>query len=79
MLDLEVILEDIIKFGAQYAKSFELQDVEFDNKIRNYCKENLCGHYGTNWMCPQGVGEIEDLKKEVMKFKKVLYIKQFIL
>ncbi|MBU5270469.1 DUF2284 domain-containing protein [Clostridium cochlearium] len=70
MLDLEVILEDIIKFGAQYAKSFELQDVEFDNKIRNYCKENLCGHYGTNWMCPPGVGEIEDLKKEVMKFKK---------
>lgn len=70
MSNLESILEDIIKSGAKYAKTFELKDIEFDNKFRDYCKENLCGNYGTNWMCPPGVGEIDDLKKEVMNFKK---------
>lgn len=70
MLKLDSIIEDIISFGVKYAKPFELQNIDFDNKFREYCKENVCGNYGTNWMCPPGVGEIEDLKKEVMNFKK---------
>ena len=30
--------------------------------------KTLCGKYGTNWMCPPGVGAFEDLKGRVLSF-----------
>lgn len=68
-LNEDVIVKNILNFGAKYAKVFKTEDLEFSSKFRDYCKDNLCGHYGTNWMCPPGVGEIEDLKENIMKFK----------
>ncbi|MEW9097288.1 MAG: DUF2284 domain-containing protein [Clostridiaceae bacterium] len=69
-LNLEIIIEDILNFGAKYAKTFNTEELEFSNKFREYCEENRCGNYGTNWMCPPGVGDIEKLKLEVMRFGK---------
>lgn len=69
-LNEEKITKDILNFGAKYAKSFKVDELEFSNRFRDYCKDNLCGHYGTNWMCPPGVGEIDKLKCDLMKFTK---------
>ncbi|WP_125152049.1 DUF2284 domain-containing protein [Clostridium rectalis] len=62
------IVDFALSQGATYAKYFNPDILVFSEKIRRYCEENLCGHYGTNWACPPGVGPIKELEKEVKKF-----------
>lgn len=33
--------------------------------LRDLCKSNQCGQYGTNWMCPPGVGTYEEVTEEL--------------
>lgn len=68
-LNCENIVSDILNAGASYARCFSPENLVFSSKFRKYCEENLCGHYGTNWMCPPAVGPIEELKEKVMEFK----------
>ncbi|WMJ79295.1 DUF2284 domain-containing protein [Clostridium sp. MB40-C1] len=63
------IIAHIISFGAAYAEEFEPSKLKFSDEIREYCKENLCCSYDTNWMCPPAIGNIQELKKEVIKFE----------
>lgn len=42
--------------------------------LRKACEQNHCGKYGTNWMCPPGVGSIKDLTKKLKQFDKGLVI-----
>lgn len=65
----EQILKDILNLGADYAKIFNPKDLIFSETIRGYCEENKCGCYGTNWMCPPGVGPISECKKEILEFE----------
>lgn len=69
MVDIEGIREDIIIFGHKNPLYFNPKELVFSNEFRKYCRENRCGYYGTNWMCPPGIGEIEDLKKRTSSFK----------
>lgn len=68
-VNYENIVIDILNAGATYAKCFSPHKLVFSSKFRKYCEENLCGHYGTNWMCPPAVGPIEELKEKIMKFE----------
>lgn len=68
-VNYENIIEDILNEGAAYAKYFKPENLVFSSKFRKYCEDNLCGHYGSNWMCPPAVGSIEELKEKVMKFE----------
>ena len=50
------------------------RDLLFYPEIRKICKENSCRNYGTTWACPPAVGTIEECKKRVMQYEKMLLI-----
>lgn len=55
-------------------KGIEIHDIKpdeiiFDEKIRGYCKENKCGRYNNNFMCPPIIGEVEEYKKIINSYK----------
>lgn len=69
MIDFDGIRENIIIFGHKNPLYFNPKELIFSNEFREYCRENRCGYYGTNWMCPPGIGEIDDLKKRALSFQ----------
>lgn len=40
----------------------DTSDIIFSNEIREYCKENKCGKYDKNYMCPPSIGDVSKYK-----------------
>ena len=70
----ENIIAGIKDIGISAAAVFPAADITFDPVFRDMCKQNLCGRYGKNYMCPPAVGEFDDLKNEILSYKTVILI-----
>ena len=49
-------------------------DIVTERALRKACEQNVCGKYGTNWMCPPGIGEIDPLIEKVRSYGDGLLI-----
>ncbi len=64
----------------KYFNSEEITDVRFidfneiifDVRTRNWCRENLCSKYGSCWTCPPGAGPIDSIKNNLMRYDKAV-------
>jgi len=63
---IESFLKDLVD---QYAE-IETENIDFLEEVRKSCELNHCGKYRKNWMCPPGIGSINDLKEKYTKYKK---------
>ncbi len=63
-----------LALGATRAAIVNVSDVQFSDTFRDLCKMNSCGNFEKNWKCPPAVGEYEELKNQVLAFKKGLVI-----
>ena len=68
------IIGDIKDIGVSAAAVFPVADITFDPVFRQMCKDNVCGSYGKNYMCPPSIGEFDDLKNEVLSYKNAILI-----
>lgn len=68
--DFTKLVEQAKVLGATAAGVLNAADINFDEGFRAACEQNYCGKYGTNWMCPPGVGEFEQLKAKVLSYSK---------
>ena len=66
---IENMKNHAIMCGVTRASIIDTSKIVFDETLVFNCQLNSCGHYGTNWMCPPGVGKYEDLVAKVMAFK----------
>ena len=66
-MELNQLLEQSDIF--QY-RIIDVAEIPFSPKVREACKENRCGRYGTCWTCPPGVGEAEILERKLKRFSK---------
>lgn len=73
ILENEIMAESV-RLGATRAGIVDTRDIQFSESFRLMCEMNSCGKYGTNWMCPPAVGEFDELKDQVLEFKKGLVI-----
>lgn len=48
--------------------------IVFNEAFRMSCESNQCGKYGTNWSCPPGVGEPDELMRRALRFEHGLVI-----
>jgi predicted metal-binding protein len=46
-------------------KKVRQEDIVLNPSLMSLCKDNQCGQYGTNWMCPPGVGTYEEVTEEL--------------
>ena len=68
----EKIKETAMQSGMWQTGLIDTHDLMFYPEIRKICKENTCRNYGTTWACPPAVGTIEECKKRVMQYEKML-------
>ena len=50
------------------AQPVDLQEIAFHQELRDMCAMNSCGKYRTNWGCPPGCGEMNELAQMVRSF-----------
>ncbi|AOT70333.1 DUF2284 domain-containing protein [Geosporobacter ferrireducens] len=65
---IEAIIQDVLALNAAHAAVVGIEQVKFSDELRKLCEQNKCGMYGSNWMCPPGVGTVEDLKARAMQY-----------
>lgn len=52
-----------------YIREITQDQIVVEPSLRSLCKMNSCGKYGTNWMCPPGVGDFEVVSTELKSCK----------
>ena len=56
--------------GAKAAAFADTKDIRFDKTFRLICETKSCGAYGTNWMYPPHIGQIEDLIEWAKQYER---------
>ena len=67
----EIVMKALDGKIHQYACA-NTEVLKFQQEVVDTCKMNYCGMYGRTWMCPPGVGELEDLKKKILGYPNFL-------
>ncbi len=70
-MDFELHLE---KYSFQEHKEFDPRVIRIDRATRDLCKQNRCGHYGKNHMCPPAIKDIEEWGKEIFLYKRAVIV-----
>jgi predicted metal-binding protein len=60
--------------GADKAEPILTESIEFSVEFKNLCRSNSCGKYGSNWMCPPGVGPIEEQIARVRPYRQGIVV-----
>ena len=66
---MEALVKMAREAGADNAGMVKVADIVFDRAFRDACAQNICGKYGTCWMCPPDVGDIDKMIAEAKGFK----------
>lgn len=64
------------ELGCSRTSLLWTEDIVFDPRVTLKCKQNLCTHYGNNFMCPPYVQENIDYFQCVNKYKIALLIQK---
>jgi len=67
--DIQAICRDM---GASGVSEIRVSELEFSGEIRDLCKANACGRYGSNYTCPPFVGELEELMEKAKNFQDIV-------
>ena len=61
----------ITQFPIYQYEFIDTNEIEFDNKVRTFCKKD-CPHYGKSWSCPPAIRNIDKCKEKCLKYPKAL-------
>jgi len=58
---MDTLISTALKNGADSADIINVRDIPFRREFRAACVQNMCGKFGTCWMCPPDIGDIDEL------------------
>lgn len=61
---------DTEKYGFNEQREFDVTLITVDQCVRDFCRDNACGQYGTNYMCPPAIKGIEEWKEDIYSYEK---------
>jgi len=67
-MNVEVLCRNL---GAHKVSTVAVAELEFSQDIRDLCKANACGRYGSNYTCPPSVGELDELVEKAKQFSSI--------
>ena len=83
MLSVEEQLKNCIgladeakRMGCDRVSMIWSEDVVFDPRVTLKCRQNSCGHYGKNFMCPPFVPTGQEFRQSALKYKVALLLQQ---
>lgn len=50
----------------------DTMDINFSQEVRAMCEVNTCREYGKTWACPPAVGTVDECKKRIRQYEKML-------
>jgi predicted metal-binding protein len=65
---------DLEQYSFKEYKEFDISLIKFDQDVREMCKQNVCGQYGKNYMCPPAVKDIEEWKRDIASYKNAVMV-----
>ena len=71
-MDHNTLIETALNCGAASAAVVPVEKIPFEREFRAACEDNICGKYGTNWMCPPDVGDIDEMISRAKSYKYAL-------
>lgn len=72
-IDFQDLVQAALHCGADHAAIALTSQISFVPEFRKACEQDTCRKYGTNWMCPPGVGSFEALKARALEFNQGLF------
>ena len=63
------------KIGLKEFIEFDPSLLLPEERIREYCYQNLCGNYGKHYMCPPFIGTVEEIKSRLANYNKAILIR----
>ena len=66
------LIEIATSAGATGAGIAKVADIKFSREFRTACEQNVCGKFGTCWMCPPDVGDIDDMIAHAKTYQHIL-------
>lgn len=70
MMDADDLRKIALASNADYTAVIETSSIQFYEAVRKACEQNVCGKYDANWMGPPAIGPINELKKQVLRYKQ---------
>jgi predicted metal-binding protein len=67
-MDINVVYQ----IGFCNVSSVKTEDVVFNAELTELCKQNACGSYGRNYMCPPHCGEINGLIEKARAYERLI-------
>ena len=64
------VTEFASKLGLNAFLEFRSEILTPEERIRDFCLENKCGNYSTNYMCPPYVGSVEEIRIRLKKYER---------
>jgi predicted metal-binding protein len=61
--------------GIEIAGQFDPETIVPEERIRAFCRQDKCGNYALNYMCPPFVGTIEEIKAKLNNYRRGLLIR----
>ena len=62
------------KYDFKEDREFDLTLIKIDPAVRNLCRQNACGQYGKNHMCPPAVKDIKEWQKEILFYRNAIIV-----
>lgn len=69
---LKKLLERVNETSVFQCGLVKPAEATFLQEIRELCRSNSCGQYGTTWACPPAVGTIEECRNRCMHYNTML-------
>ena len=59
------IAEHAARLGMETCRKFDPSLLVPEERVRGYCRQNLCATYGRNYMCPPYVGGLAEIQQKL--------------
>jgi len=68
---MQNLIDIALAAGASGTGLAKVADISFNPKFRDACEQNVCGKFGTCWMCPPDVGDINEMISYAKTFENI--------
>lgn len=62
------------KYNFKEYREFDINLIRIDRAVRDICKQNACGQYNKNHMCPPAIKGIEAWKEDISSYTNAVLV-----
>lgn len=64
------LAQTVLECGASYSAVLNVENIVFDEQLRDMCAMNTCGHYDKCWVCPPAIAPVSEWRTKIEGYKQ---------